>query len=789
MKFLTDDLTEDQRDSLGKKAGNLVELIKSNVKVPGGFILRYQDKYRESELESAIEKIGGFPVAVRSSGQLEDLGDMSFAGLYETYLYIDSLESLKESIEKCFQSSQGQRVIDYLEKGGIKKTEEELYSQFSVLIQKMIDPFCAGVAFSVNPLDGVEDHMLLEVCEGGGEHLVSGEVTPNQYTYHYYNEKVISKNIENEKVDLDPNTLKKLADAVLDIQGYFKTPQDIEWAIDKNGELWILQARPITTIEWRKDLGELTNADLKDGGISSAVCTPLMFSLYRKGMNESMPGYFKKLTLLPHNHPKQWLFACYGRAYWSSGDVKKMLKKIPGYNESSFDEDLGIMKNYGEAGAETTGMNPMTLLRAIPVLIGMESEFKKCHSDSTDFENFFVPLETRYHKMLNEGLSTLSHSDFAQEFSFVIRTLFLHTETSYYRTIYNNSNLQTMFKEYVEKIEKKISGKINTISLLTGLDGVSHLEIQRDLKKIKDSIDGHGEDSDQTKQSVVDFLKVHFHHGDRELDITVPRWGEEPEKVLKMARDYREAPSSAQNSYETELKRVCELITSNGGLFSQSTVKKFKKKLEFVRSYLKLREQMREYSTRSYYIVRQFILELNKRWSKNDDVFFLYIDEILDLVDNDASLEKYKKQINYRRKMYSGFTDFEAPNDFGFGRRQSEITIEEMDGKTVYKGIACSPGLIKGRVIVARTLDETADLQDGDILITKFTDPGWTPVLGKVSGVVTEVGGVLSHAAVISREYGIPAVLNVSKITSFLKTGMTITLDGDAGAIIVENEL
>lgn len=788
MKFLTDNLSSEQIESLGKKAGNLVELIRAGVKVPGGFILRYQDTFTDDDLQNAIDKIGGFPVAVRSSGQLEDLGDMSFAGLYETYLYVDTIEKLKESIKNCFDSSQGERVKDYLERGGIKKTDEELYSQFSVLVQKMIDPFCAGVAFSVNPLDGIEDHMLLEVCEGVGEHLVSGEVTPNQYVYHYFTKEIISKNIENEKVDLSKEKLEELSSVLLEIQAYFKIPQDVEWAIDKDGELWLLQARPITTIEWRKDLGELTNADLKDGGISSAVCTPLMFSLYRMGMNESMPGYFKKLTLLPSNYPKHWLFACYGRAYWSAGEVKKMLKKIPGYNESSFDEDLGIMKNYGTKGPDTTGLNPLTLLRAIPVLIGMEKEFKNCFNENNLFADFFEPLEKNYHKMIRNGLSQLSDDDFLKELVFVIRTLFLHTETSYYRTIYNNSNLQTMFKEFLEKVEKKIGRKVNTIQLLTGLDGVSHLDIQNDLKLVKESIDQFGEESNEVKDSVVSFLEKHFHHGDRELDITVPRWGEVPERVVEMAKEYVETPVGTSSNYQDELDKIKDDLQKRGGFFANSTFKKVEDKLNFVRSYLKLREKMREYSTRSYFIVRQFILEQDRRWGNTGDIFFLHIDEILDLIETKKSLADYKGIISYRRIMYAGFTNFESPNDFGFGRRQSELKIEEIDGKTVYRGIACSPGLIKGRVIVAKSLEETTQIQEGDILITKFTDPGWTPVLGKVTGVVTEVGGVLSHAAVISREYGIPAVLNVSKITSLLQTGMTITLDGDAGAIIVENE-
>ncbi|EQC50738.1 pyruvate phosphate dikinase PEP/pyruvate-binding domain protein [Bacteriovorax sp. DB6_IX] len=635
MMFLSDKLDQRQRDSLGKKAGNLVELMSANTVIPDGFILRYEDFSKglvEAKLLESIKRIGGFPVAVRSSGQLEDLGDMSFAGLYETFLYIDSVEALVESIKKCFDSSQGNRVREYLAKADIEKSESELYEQFSVLVQKMVDPECAGVAFSVNPLDGIEDHMLLEVCEGVGEHLVSGEVTPNQYIYHYQKNEIIDQRIENEKARLSGEELKEIANELLNIQAHFGCPQDIEWALDSQRKLWILQARPITTIEWRKDLGELTNADLKDGGISSAVCTPLMFSLYRKGMNESMPGYFKKLTLLPKEHPEQWLFACYGRAYWSAGEVKKMLKSIPGYNEKSFDEDLGIMKDYGSQGPDSTGLNPFSLLRAIPVLMGMEKEFKKCHEENSNFESFFGPLEENYHKLMNRGLSTLSEKDFQDELIFIIKILFLQTETSYYRTIYNNSNLQSMFKEFIEKIEKRVGDKINTIQLLSNLDGVAHLEIQKDLAKVSailhesDSKDDTKDYKERLDQAVAVFLKKHFHHGDRELDITVERWGEIPQRVVEMAQDYRELDQSKViDSYQREYQRVKELILSNGGFFSGALLKKFEKKLAFVRSYLMLREKMREYSTRSYYIVRQFILELDRRWEVREMLSFFIL--------------------------------------------------------------------------------------------------------------------------------------------------------------------
>lgn len=791
MKFLTDNLQQDEIDLLGKKAGNLVELAQYDMPIPNGFILSWNDKEKDSDLVGAIEKIGGFPVAVRSSGQLEDLGDMSFAGLYETFLYVNSLEDLKTSIQKCFDSTQSQRVKEYLENAGIKKTEAELYNSFSVLVQKMVDPDFAGVAFTINPLDGIEDHLLIEACEGVGESLVSGEVTPNQYTYHYFEEKIVESNIVSDSLSISDEILKTIASYSLEIQAIYGKPQDIEWAVDKNGKFWILQARPITAFNWRKDLGELTNADLKDGGISSAVCTPLMFSLYRKGMNESMPAYFKKLYLLPNITPDQWLFTCYGRAYWSSGFVKQMLKAIPGYDEKKFDEDLGIMKDYGERGPETTSVTLTSLLKAIPVLYGMDKEFKNCYESCLRFKERFEKVEKKYHQELKK-ITQLETKSVETLFFELINEVFLPTETSYYRTIYNNSNLQTMFKEYIEKLENKLGEKINIINLLTGLTGVAHLEIQEGLSQISVAISDHGENSLEVERALSSFLTHHFHHGDRELDLLVPRWGEMPERVIELAKSFREAPTNSSDVFIKENQRIIDIILGSSLVFKGMQTAKFQKKVGFMRNYLKMREKMREYSTRSYYLVRQFLLELDKRWQtehhefEKNDIFYFHIDEILSLIQNKSTFSELSKKREYRKLMYRGYSQFDAPNDFGFGRRQSELIVEESENQFVYRGIACSPGVVKGRAIVACNLDETKDIIDGDILITKFTDPGWTPILGRVSAVVTEVGGVLSHAAVISREYGIPAVLNVDSITKNIKSGMVITIDGDAGAIIVE---
>lgn len=753
-------LTPHLRSGLGGKAGNLHLLSEQGVNVPAGFILQQASP----DLIRPIEQIGGFPVAVRSSCSMEDMANASFAGLYDTFLYVKNHDELQQTIQKCFESRNSERVKDYLEAKGISYTPESL--SMSVLVQKMVDPLIAGVLFTLNPVNGFEEEFYLEYCEGVGERLVSGHVTPSSCTYNINLGSINSEFINSESTRIEPNVLLELVEESKKIQAYFGTPQDIEWAVDKNNKLHILQSRPITTFCFRTDVPEMTNADFKDGGVSARVCTPFMFSAYRNALQDSMGSYFKTINLINNPDEIVWIASYYGRVYWNAGAVKEGLKQIPDFNEESFDRDLGLQKDYGILGPHITKMTVASLVNAIPILIGLNREFSDCETMVNQFRDQFSYRDDELKKKMND-LDRMSTEDFNHWLLDVIHFQVL-TERNYFRTIYNNSNFQTEFKSSLRKMKKYQEG--DEIELMGQLSGVAHLDVQADLERLASKANSYGLSSANYLNEREIFLSSHYHHGPAELDITVPRWGEKKEWVDDLTKGFVVNAKKSFKSYDATVAR----LESGTGFISKF---KFQKSLNRSRNFLKTREEIRSYSTRAYYLLRKGMLEFSKRVGISEEsVFMLDLNEVKSLLLNPSNSIP---ELSNRLLHYKAYKNFEAPNDFGGCVVQQSVSLK--DG--ALKGIGCSPGIITGRARVIIDIHETLTLTKEDILITLFTDPGWTPVLARVGAVVTEVGGLLSHAAVIGREYGIPAVLNLNGATKLIKDGSLIRVDGKTGII------
>ncbi len=755
-------LTEHDYSRMGGKASNLSRLLLANFPVPAGFVL-----YDENDqLEKAIAHIGGFPVAVRSSGSLEDLPHASFAGLYETFLFVRSFEELYLAISKCFDSKKSERVLDYLNTKKIEFDPEKL--TMSVLVQKMVDAKMAGVLFTLNPTNGREEECYLEYCEGVGERLVSGHVTPTQVTYDWIKNIKISETINAEGTVLSEVHIEHLVNLSAKIQAYYGKPQDIEWALGPDNKIHILQSRPVTTFLPRDDKPELTNADFKDGGVSARVCTPFMFSVYREALRNSMGHYFKKINLIPNDENIQWLHYHYGRVYWNAEAVKEGLKKIPDFKEEDFDRDLGLQKDYGANGPHITPISLAAIVGAIPVLIGLNREFSDCHNMITLFRDRFESQD----ELLKEPLPRLKKMERSEFESWMLQVILFQNETekNYFRTIYNNSNFQSEYKTFLKKLGPYEFG--DEIDLMGELHGVAHLDVQAGLSKLKKVSDFYGFESQTYHNAREEFLNIHYHHGPAELDLKVARWGENKFWVDDLVRNYISVPASKESRYKVTFSRLYQNV-------SFLKKRKFISMTEKSRDFLRVREEMRSYSTRAYYLLRLAILEFGKRNSlTEDDTFMLDILEVKrKLLDRSLSLPDTSKRALY----YQGYRHFNPPNDFGGTIKAMKNSLSSGG----FKGLGCSPGTITGRARVILDIHATGQLTKDEILVTIFTDPGWTPVLARVGGVITEVGGLLSHAAVIGREYGIPAILNLIDATKIIKDGDLIRIDGKSGVVEV----
>ena len=496
------------------------ELAAAGFAVPPGFVVGAAADLADMDddvLHDWVEAVGGFPVAVRSSGAAEDFDEASFAGLYETYLDVRDVDTLRRRIADCRASIRNDRVLAYLCRRGIDPGRAAV----SVLVQRLVDARIAGVGFSLDPVTGIEEHALVECCAGLGERLVSGRTTPSRAVIRLSDGVVVEQAAGEDGVTLSPTQAEELADLLLRAQAARHRPQDVEWAIDGDAKLWLLQSRAITAIRWRTDAGQLTDADFRDGGVSARVCTPLMFSLYENAFQYSMQNFWVGLRLLDREVEPTWIAMHYGRAYWNVDAVKDRYVNIPGYDEQLFDTDLGINKDYGPAGPRRTPTTPATIGRVLPTAVALERGYRR----QLDVVARFASGWPAVHALWQRRIARLPHAEdtaFAAELAECLLSFHAATERIYFTTIYNNTSVQSDFKKALERVDEATGETTLRIDLMGGLAEISHMALQRGIVRLHRVAVENGFDGLDWKQALEDFLDTHGFHADMEADLPAP---------------------------------------------------------------------------------------------------------------------------------------------------------------------------------------------------------------------------------------------------------------------------
>ena len=822
-----------REEKLGNKGKFLLQMKKQGFDVPGGFILdsdTYDEVITSNKIDGKISEIlaGLTPgncdevsgkiselfngalipenilseinaiakddclYAVRSSGNKEDLDEFSFAGQYETFLNVPKSD-IEAKVIDCYRSMFGKVSLQYIANRNI----DPLSMKMSVVVQEMVDSDNSGICFTIDPISGNDKEMLIEVSEGLGENIVSGKTKPEQYYFDWYEGKEVRRSGENKL--LSEEAVEKYAKVFAQIQQFFGYPCDIEFAI-KDEKLYILQARKITSIKYNGITDMWTTADFKDGGVSATVCTPYMWSLYEYIWEFSLRNFIVRSEILKDEElPSKLGEMFYGRPYWNMSAVKKAMSQVIGYKEREFDSEYGIVGNY-EGDGEVTRITPSSVSRMIKIVINQSRILKSRKKNAQRYKDELLGLYYDY----KEKYDTHTIKDIEKSFYNITKKTYLRSETTYFWQIFINTIHQSLYKDSL----LKYVSESEYLSLLGNIDNISHLlpfyemwDASRLIRKENEAYHYWMDTPAETIAASLTDAKYHIpevkiiiekygYHSDKELDITYPCYYEEPEVMIGMVKDMvvledsyspLEDKENGHKMYMTVLRKIRKKV-------SDRTFQKIKKKVTGMREMLWWREEFRDVSTRFYYMLRIYTMEYAKSLVEKgvletvEEVWFLKVGNLWDFIDGKTDADSLREIIRKNKFYYNAYRNYISENEIGTAFSSGK----KIDSGSGIKGLGANNGTVTGIARVIEDFTQIDRLQEGDILVTRFTDTGWTPKFAILSGIVTEYGGILCHAAIVSREYGIPAIVACKDAMQKIRDGQIITIDGSTGTVTIK---
>ncbi len=773
--------------------------------------------------------------AVRSSGIAEDTGDKSFAGQYETLLYVP-YNQIYNAIKQVWKSAYALRVKVY-------NAGESRIVPVSVIVQEMIDADTAGVAFGINPLDGNRTEKTINALYGLGEGLVSGELLADTFIVKESNiEKQIANktdmfvfdtenksgvkqiqvpNNKQNEASLSDIQLKEVAEILNVLYKYFHKYQDIEFAY-KNNILYLLQARPITSHVHVPDAGSKFTIWDNSNIIESypGLSLPLTFSFIVK-MYDSVYRQFSAImgirpSIIAANGEvyANMLGHIYGRVYYNLNNWYNALALLPGFsiNAKFMEKMMGVKESFNTEEPKKAGFRDyLDVLRALRYIL---------------YNLFTVDKQRReFLAHFNKVITKYKQIDFSKRRPDELMKDYLEFEETLvnkWKAPLTNDFFCMIYFGLLQKIVVKISGDADTNlhnDLMAGSGDIVSvepvkmgLEIASLIKKSeiyksvfdeKENIEIwrtlHHEKYILLKEKIDKYLD---RWGDRtvgELKLETITYRQKPEMYMQILKGYLKAENIKGATTEPVVRTQAEQF-----IYSKLKGKPIKKFffnyiMGKARYLVSNRENLRYERTRGFAMVRNIFTEMgNKFYAENlldnaADIFYLTQIEIFGAIKGTFIHSNLKDLVLLRKQMY---LDFEKQNPaeriksygplYAGNKMAAEINIKILEGDL--KGIPCCAGIIKAKVSVLTHPSEAEGL-DGDILVTSSTDPGWVSLFPTASGILVERGSLLSHSAIVSREMGIPCVVGISGLLQRLKTGDWVEMDGSTGNIkIIDNK-
>ncbi len=766
------------------------------------------DDIAEAIRQAYVELGGGdLAVAVRSSATAEDLPDMSFAGQQETYLNMRGEAMILEAVKRCWASLWTARAIDYRARHHIASQDVSL----AVVVQELVLADAAGILFTADPLTGANDQMMINAAWGLGEAIVGGHVTPDTIVVEKASGAIIKQEIT-EKVLMtvrtpegtheEPVPADKRMRAVLTatqaaeltrigvrIEDLFGQPMDIEWAM-KDGRFFIVQARPITALHGNNATTEEWNDSLSvdylwtNGNLGEAVpdvMTPCTWSLIQVFMSEATsPMYAKGIR-------EYKPIGNIGGRFYMNISLTTTIARMFGVGQKRFnaatEEAFGRIPD----GLEIPLLpaSRWSLLRAIlPIVLRLR---QRVSANQKKLPTFLSKAPARCEALHTQIQAASSTAALIGLWLTDLEPFFREASSMLEAATRQEGNGSALYM--VRRDLRELVGESDANALLSGLSsGSNPLASLGPLLGLA-----------QLARGEIDratFARQYGHRSSHEFEVSLPRPAEDPDWIDRQLAGLREAPLDVN----TLLARQKEAQAAAWERFQQHYPRKsarMHRRIERAVAVFRDRETARSEVIRVFWVLRAFVLRAGELTGQGDALFFLSIDEILAVLGGD---ETALDRIPTRRATYACYRalppypalirgHFDPLRWAADPQRRSDVF--DASGGTrdrtsdLITGFPGAEGIVEGRVRVIATVDVGNQLQPGEILVTTVTNVGWTPLFPRAAAIVTDVGAPLSHAAIVARELGIPAVVGCGNATMRLHTGDWVRVDGRQGTVEV----
>ncbi|EJR16623.1 phosphoenolpyruvate synthase [Bacillus paranthracis] len=754
--------------------------------------------------------------AVRSSATAEDLPYASFAGQQDTYLNIIGKEAILQHVRKCWASLFTERAVMYRMQNGFEHNQVSI----CVVVQKMVFPEASGILFTADPITSSRKILSIDASFGLGEALVSGLVSADNYKVK--EGEIVDKVISTKKVaiyalkeggtetkqinsaqqkiqTLSEQQILQLEQIGRQIEAYFGCPQDIEWCLARN-TFYIVQSRPITTlypIPEENDGGNHVYISVGHQQMMTDAMKPLGLSFFLLTTSAPMRKAGGRLFVdatqqLASPASRDYLINTLGK---SDPLIRDALTTV--VERDNFITLLPDEETEKSASKSKPPVSSRPEIENDPAIV---TELIK---------NSEVSLEELKETMqLKSGVDVL---DFILEDIQQLKKVLFNPQSI--AVIMAGMNASTWINEKMEQWlgEKNAADTLsqsvqNNITSEMGLALMEVADVIRPYEEVIAYLQHVENDSfldelvqfkdgEKAREAIDAFLNKYGMRCSGEIDITKTRWSEKPTTIIPMIlnniRDFEYGASKRkfEEGLQEALKKEEELVDRLQQLpDGKQKVEETKRMIRNIRNFIGYREYPKYGMINRYFIYKQALLKEAEQLVQSgvihevDDIYYLTFEELHEVVRT--------KKLNYE-------LIHKQKNDYKLYEKLTPPRIMTSDGEIItgkYKrenlpaeaiaGLPVSSGLVEGRARVILNMED-ANLEEGDILVTAFTDPGWTPLFVSIKGLVTEVGGLMTHGAVIAREYGLPAVVGVENATKLIKDGQRIRVHGTEGYIEV----